>query len=75
MIKSNTKRIDEPLNSRDLGFCQRVFDAVRNELGVARNSEEAERIAAITIELYRQGVRNETQLKLMVEAARGLVLK
>jgi hypothetical protein len=75
MIKSNTKRIDEPLNSHDLGFCQRVFDTVRDELGVARNSEEAERIAAITIELYRQGVRNEGQLKLMVGAARGLVLR
>jgi hypothetical protein len=60
------------LDARDLAACQSVFDELLKEIAVARNSEEAERIAAIVIELYRQGVRDASHLKVMVESARGL---
>jgi hypothetical protein len=73
MVQTIINRSDVPLDTRDLEMCQCVFDEVRSEAKVAKDSEEAERIAAITIELYRQGVRSPDHLKVMVEAARGLI--
>ncbi|WP_245271721.1 hypothetical protein [Rhizobium sp. IBUN] len=48
--------------------------AVCDEFGIEPGSEEADRIGAITIELYQQGVRDVGQLKHIVDAARGLDL-
>lgn len=74
-MKTVVGQPEEPLNSRDLALCQRVFDTVRTELGADKDSEEARRIAAIAIALYRQGVRDEDHLRQMVEAAQGLALR
>lgn len=56
---------DEPLASADLDVCRRVHEALCIELGIDRGSEKAERIGALIIELYRQGVHDEHQLRLM----------
>ena len=72
MVQTTTKRSPQPLYSRDLVVCQRVFDDIRSRAGVTKETEEAERMAAITVELYRQGVREPSHLKTMVEAARGV---
>ena len=75
MVQTIIKKSQAPLDSRDLEVCQHVFDDLRTMADVPRNSEEAEGIAAIVVELYRQGVRNREQLKTMVQAARGLFEK
>jgi hypothetical protein len=72
MVQTIIKKSQTPLDSRDLAICQHVFDDLRVMADVPRHSEEAERIAAIVVELYRQGVRNPEHLKTMVQAARGL---
>lgn len=72
MVQTMNRKSDVPLDTRDIKVCQQVFDAVRAEAGLTRDYEEAERIATITIELYRQGVCDPDHLKTMVETARGL---
>jgi len=71
MIRSETRRNQEPLNSEDLAKCQQVFERLKAEICPLDDQEETNRLAAITIELYRQGVRSEEQLREMVAAARG----
>jgi hypothetical protein len=66
---------DEPLSPADLALCQRVFLAVCIDREAGTHPEEENRIAAITIELYRHGVRNEDHLREMVSAARGAMLR
>jgi hypothetical protein len=74
MAQTIFKKSQLPLDFRDLEPCQHVFDDRRTMADVPRNSEEAERIAAIVVK-HRQGVRNPEQLKTMVQAARGLFEK
>jgi len=74
MSRKNFSRHDEPLHSDDLRKCQEVLNAICGDFGIEPGSEEADRIAAITIELYQQGVRDVGQLKHLVDAARGLDL-
>jgi|GEM_PF-4059456 len=56
----------------DLRICQGVFDIVTSEAGVEPRSEEGERIAAIVVQLYRQGVKEPDRLRVVVESARGI---
>ncbi|MBB4117293.1 MULTISPECIES: hypothetical protein [Rhizobium] len=72
MVQTIKNRSQVPLDSRDLETCQHVFDKLRADYTIARDSDEAERMASIIIEIYRQGVRDPNQLQSMVEAARGL---
>lgn len=72
MVQTIKNRSQVPLDSRDLEICQRVFDKIRSDYQVEKDSDEAERTASIIIELYRQGVRDPNHLQSMVEAARGL---
>ncbi|QFY60847.1 hypothetical protein FZ934_10715 [Rhizobium grahamii] len=74
MSRRYFSRHNEPLDCDDLRRCRLVLDAICAEFGIEQGSEEATRIAAITIELYQQGVRNIGQLKHLVDAARGLDL-
>ncbi|OEC93575.1 hypothetical protein [Rhizobium sp. YK2] len=53
---------DEPLTSNELDICQRALHGILARLKVGKDSEEAQHAAAIIIELYRQGVHNDTQL-------------
>jgi hypothetical protein len=71
MIERHVSGRDQPMTSEDLAICQRVLDAVKVEFQLDKDDEETVRIAAITIELYRQGVHNFDQLKAPVFAARG----
>lgn len=75
MVQTIINRSQVPLDSRDLDICQRVFDEIRTAAGIPAKSEEGERIAAIVLELYQQGVSNPGHLKTMVQAARGLFEK
>ena len=74
MSRKNIRRRDEPLNLNDLRKCYTVLGGIYSDFGIKPGSEEADRIAAITIELYQQGVRDLRQLRHIVDAARGLDL-
>ncbi|WP_081525706.1 hypothetical protein [Rhizobium sp. CCGE 510] len=56
---------DEPLASEDLDVCRRVHEALCSQLQIDRAGEEAARLGALVIELYRQGVHDENQLRLL----------
>ncbi|MBB3589902.1 hypothetical protein FHX08_000246 [Rhizobium sp. BK529] len=71
-MKTIDVRKPQPFDAHDLSVCQPVFDTVVKEAGIDKASEEAARIAAIMVELYRQGVRDPEHLRIMVEGARGL---
>ncbi|HEX8044810.1 hypothetical protein [Rhizobium sp.] len=71
MIRRYLSKHDHPLDSLDLDLCQRAFDALLVELKLARDSEEAERVAAMIIELYRQGIHDERQLAILVGGTDG----
>ncbi len=73
MISRHIKPRDEALTSDDLATCQKVLDVVKAEFGLADDDEEVSRSAAIIIELYRQGVHDEEQLKTLVFATRGKI--
>ena len=62
---------DEPLASEDLAVCRRVHEALCRGLNIDRSGEEADRLGALIIELYRQGVHDETQLRLLAGGKRG----
>lgn len=64
---------DQALTSEDLAVCQQVLEAVKAEFQLLDDDEETSRTAAITIELYRQGVHDVDRLKVLVFAARGKV--
>ncbi len=72
MTERFVSRHDEPLTSSDLDICQRALDRILARLRVGKDTEEAQRAAAIIIELYRQGVHNDTQLVELAAAARGV---
>ncbi|RFB93603.1 hypothetical protein B5K11_13880 [Rhizobium leguminosarum bv. trifolii] len=62
---------DEPLASEDLDVCRRVHEALCHELQIDRSGEKAARLGALIIELYRQGVHDETQLRLLAGGKRA----
>jgi len=70
----NTSGFDKPdyFGAADLRICQGVFDIVTSEAGVEPRSEEGERIAAIVVQPYRQGVKEPDRLRVVVESARGI---
>jgi hypothetical protein len=57
---------DHPLAPEDLNFCKAAFDQICAAQGVDPHSDDAGEIAALIIELYRQGVRDSRQLAVMV---------
>ncbi len=68
MTERFVSKYDEPLTSNDLDICQRALDEILTRLEIGKDTEEAQRAAAIVTELYRQGVHQATQL---VELAAG----
>ncbi|MBY5894157.1 hypothetical protein [Rhizobium ruizarguesonis] len=56
---------DEPLASEDLDVCRCVHEALCSELKIERLGKDADRLGALIIELYRQGVHDESQLRLL----------
>lgn len=73
MIGGYIKPRDEALTSEDLAKCQTVLEALKTEFGLVDDDEEVSRSAAIIVELYRQGVHDEEQLKTLVFATRGKI--
>lgn len=71
MIRRYLSNHGHPLESADLDICQRAFNALLIELDIAKDTEEAERVAAVIIELYQQGVHDEHQLAVLAGGARG----
>jgi hypothetical protein len=53
------------LDSEDLAICQRVFDAILLKSSIARDTEDAEQIAATIITLYQQGLHDENRLVIL----------
>ncbi|AXA43032.1 hypothetical protein DLJ82_5471 (plasmid) [Rhizobium leguminosarum] len=62
---------ERTVGCRDLEICQHVFDDLRTMADVPRNSEEAERIAAIVVDLYRQG--DSAQVSLPLEGSTAAI--
>ncbi|AYG69881.1 MULTISPECIES: hypothetical protein [unclassified Rhizobium] len=71
MIRKSLRNQTYPLTPTELKLCQRAFDAFLVERSAARDSEEAEVAAALIIELYQKGIRDEKQLLLLAKAADG----
>lgn len=53
---------DLPLYPEDLAICQRVFDALRQDCGIAHDQAMCDLLAWHVISCYRCGVRDEVQL-------------
>ncbi|WP_431324420.1 hypothetical protein [Rhizobium sp. YTU87027] len=69
MVDTQEKnRRDEPLTSEDLAVCDSVLDDICHRYGIENDKEAVSRLAAIIIELYRQGVREPKQLALLAGA-------
>jgi hypothetical protein len=62
MLRSSIHPHDLPLFSEDLDLLSQVLDKVCVERGLVRTAPEAERIGAVIIQLYRQGVRDSGKL-------------
>lgn len=60
---------DHPLLPSDLTVCQTTFDAICFEQGIDRQSAKASEMAALIIELYRQGVHDSAALQSLVGVA------
>jgi hypothetical protein len=65
-----TRLRDYPLSSEDLAICNEVLDEISDEFLISSDKDTVARVASIVIELFRQGVRDPSQLKLLVAATR-----
>jgi hypothetical protein len=61
---------DQPLTSEDLDVCNTVLNEISLEFDIAPDMLTVSRLASIIIELFRQGVRDPEQLKLLAAATR-----
>ncbi|WFU04802.1 hypothetical protein QA648_29020 (plasmid) [Rhizobium sp. CB3171] len=66
MISRYLSKRDLALDSIDLDICQRAFDAILLKRNITRESEEGEEVAAMIIELFREGIHDEDQLVALV---------
>jgi len=57
-----------PLFSDDLDLLSDVLDDVCKARGLGRNTSAAEAIAALLIQLYRQGVKDHIKLAALAKA-------
>lgn len=62
MVFRYSRTRDVSLDAQALDICQRAFDSILVELGIDREHEKAEDIAAFVIKLYQQGVHDERKL-------------
>ena len=68
MLKSSIHPQDLPLFSDDLDIMDKVLDAACEDRGIPRRSREAERLGAVIIQLYRQGVKEDSKLLAFAKA-------
>jgi len=59
---------DLPLFSDDLDVISDVLDGACRDRGLGRRTPEAERLGALMIQLYRQGVRDSAKLAALTRA-------
>lgn len=69
MIRNHIPPHDLPLFSEDLAICQRVFDRLREELGIKVGTEKNDILAAHIIHLYKSGVKTEIKLLILAKTA------
>jgi hypothetical protein len=65
-----TRLRDEPLTSEDLAVCNNVLDDISADFNIVADKQSVAQIASIIIELFRHGVRDPAQLKLLAGATR-----
>jgi hypothetical protein len=68
MLKSPIHPRDLPLFSGDLDLLERVLDDVCVHRQIERRGVQAERVGSLIIQLYRQGVKEETKLLALAKA-------
>ncbi|MET3854270.1 MULTISPECIES: hypothetical protein [unclassified Rhizobium] len=68
MLDTTIHPRDLPLFSDDLDVISNVLDEVCEDRGVGRRTQEAERLGAVMIQLYRQGVRDGAKLAALTKA-------
>jgi hypothetical protein len=68
MLKSSIHPQDLPLFSDDLDIMDKVLAAACEDRGIQRQSPEAERLGAVIIQLYRQGVKEDSKLLALAKA-------
>ena len=71
MEEDRSNQRDLPLTSDDLNVCNLVLDRLVKKLGIASDKDSVASLAAIIIELFRQGVHDVEQLELLAGATRG----
>jgi hypothetical protein len=59
---------DIPLTSDDLRACNLALKAISRSSGIEKDAVAVSRLASIIIELWRQGVQDVEQLKLLAGA-------
>ncbi|WP_075293249.1 hypothetical protein [Pararhizobium arenae] len=62
-------RHDEPLLLPDVETCQTAFDLICDAQRIDRGSETARDLAALIIQLYKQGVHDFASLRALVGKA------
>jgi len=68
MLETSIHPQDLPLFSDDLDLLEKVLDAVCLDRGIDDRGPEAERIGALIIQLYRQGVKEDAKLLALARA-------
>jgi hypothetical protein len=68
MLRSTILPGDLPLFSEDLDLLSEVLDGICADRGLARKTPEAERLGAVIIQLYQQGVKDSGKLAALARA-------
>ncbi|MBB5572115.1 hypothetical protein GGD50_000691 [Rhizobium paranaense] len=68
MLETSIHPQDLPLFSDDLDRLEKVLGAVCVDRGISLRSQEAERLGALMIQLYRQGVKEDAKLLALAKA-------
>ena len=68
MLATTIHPRDLPLFSDDLDVISDVLDGVCKDRGLGSRTPEAERLGALMIQLYRQGVRDGAKLAALTKA-------
>ena len=68
MLDSSIRPSDLPLFSDDLDLLSSVLDRVCEDRGLERAAPEAERLGAVIIQLYQQGVKDGGKLAALANA-------
>lgn len=66
MIGAHLEQPIDAIDSNQLAMLQRVFDSVCASSGVAKNTPQAEGLAATLMHLFQQGTTEEQRLAAML---------